>query len=106
MKKGSQLLPATANADRFKTPSKNETLPQSDFFMLIVCIGKPGRELLSELGKRIETMTAADSASKGECASLHRIDLRFGFFDCRDGVFHCRTVMNSRAFQLIVINQR
>ena len=80
MKKGSQTLPATANADRFKTPSKNETLPQSDFFMLMECIGETEHELLATLAKRIEAMIAADSARIGECSSFNRIDLRFGFF--------------------------
>jgi hypothetical protein len=95
MKKEVESLLATANADRFKTPSKNETLPQSDFLMLIECIGETEHELLTKLAKGIETMIAADSARNGECASLHRIDFCFGFFACRDRVIHCRTVMQS-----------
>ncbi|CAN7471413.1 hypothetical protein LJR034_003059 [Caballeronia sp. LjRoot34] len=65
MKKEVENLPATTNADRSRTPSKNETLPQSDFFMLIVCIGETEHELLAKLAKRIETLIAADSAGIG-----------------------------------------
>jgi hypothetical protein len=80
MKKGSRNLPATANADRFRAPSKNETLPQSDFFMLMECIGETEHELLAELARRIETMIAADRSRIGECASFNCIVLHFGFF--------------------------
>jgi hypothetical protein len=106
MKKGSRNLPATANADRFRAPSKNETLPQSDFVMLIESIGEPEHELLTKLAKRIETMITANRGRKGGCATFQRIDLSFGFFCLSRPGNPCRTVMNSRAFQLMVINQR
>jgi hypothetical protein len=65
MKRRSRKPGSNANPDRSRTPSKNEILPKSDFFMLIVRTGETEHELPAELAQRIETMIAACYARRG-----------------------------------------
>jgi hypothetical protein len=55
-------LAAVVNPDRSRTSSKNETLPRSDFFMLMVPTGEMEHELLAELTEGIQALITTREA--------------------------------------------